>query len=194
MTKSRLEAFSDGVLAIIITIMVLELKAPPEPSFDALRPMLPLFISYALSFTFIGIYWANHHHMFQLVKKVNGRILWLNLHLLFWLSLVPFGTAWMAQSRFATVPVFIYGVFLLCAGLAYNMLSHALSRLHGAESTLAKAVGTDIKGRISAGLYGLALFLVWINQWLAYGVYVAVALMWLVPDRRIENLVEEIED
>ena len=187
MSKGRMEAFSDGVLAIIITIMVLELAAPHEADLAALVPLIPTFLGYALSFVFLGIYWNNHHHLLQAVKHVNGRVLWANLHLLFWLSLVPFATAWMGETQFAAVPVALYGVVLLTAAVAYTVLERTLVSLHGRDSSLATALGSDTKGKLSLALYGLAVPLAFVVTWLACAVYVLVAVMWLVPDRRIEK-------
>jgi uncharacterized membrane protein len=191
MGKGRLEAFSDGVLAIVITIMVLELSAPEEPTLAALRPLIPTFLSYALSFVFIGIYWNNHHHLFQAVKQVDGRILWANLHLLFWLSLTPFVTAWMGATRFAAWPVALYGVDLLMAAVAYYILTRSLIARHGADSVLANAVNRDFKGKISLAIYLAAIPLAFVSTWLAGGLYVAVAILWLIPDRRIEALLAQ---
>jgi uncharacterized membrane protein len=188
MSKNRLEAFSDGVLAIIITIMVLELRVPEEPTLAALMPILPIFLSYVLSFVFLGIYWNNHHHLFQATKMVDGRVLWANLHLLFWLSLIPFATAWMGETNFAAWPVALYGINLLFAAIAYFILAHALISLHGADSTLAQALGSDFKGKISVVIYLVAIPLAFINSLLAGMMYILVAVIWLVPDRRIENL------
>lgn len=188
MGKGRLEAFSDGVLAIIITIMVLEMKVPHSADPDALRPLVPVLLSYALSFVFIGIYWNNHHHMFQAAGTVNGRVLWANLHLLFWLSLVPFATGWMGENHFAPLPVALYGAVLLMAGVAYFVLAQVLVRHHGAESRLAMAVGESRKEMISLALYALAIAISFANRWIALGLYVVVAVMWFVPDRRIENV------
>jgi uncharacterized membrane protein len=189
MSKGRLEAFSDGVIAIIITIMVLELKAPHSPDLTALRPLVPAFLSYVLSFVFVGIYWNNHHHMLQASRQVNGRILWANLHFLFWLSLVPFATRWMGESHFASLPVAAYGAVLLFAGGAYLILAGSLIAHHGKDSALAIALGRDVKGKISFALYALALPVAFINPRLACAIYVVVAVMWLVPDRRIEKAV-----
>jgi uncharacterized membrane protein len=187
MSKGRMEAFSDGVIAIIITVMVLELKVPRDADFAALRPLVPVFLSYVLSFVFLGIYWNNHHHLLQAIKQVDGRILWANLHLLFWLSLIPFVTGWMGENHFAPWPVALYGLVLLCAAVAYFILTHALIGLHGRESVLATALGRDSKGKVSMVIYLLALPLAFLNSWLACGLYVVVAVMWLVPDRRIEK-------
>jgi len=188
-SKGRLEAFSDGVMAIIITIMVLELKAPAGAGFSALQPLVPRFISYVLSFTFLGIYWNNHHHLMQAAQKVNGAILWANMHLLFWLSLTPFATAWMGENNFAALPVALYGVVLLFAALAYYILVRALIAHHGEKSTLARAIGKDFKGKISVAFYVLAIPGAFLAPWIAYGLYIGVAVIWLVPDRRIENLI-----
>ncbi|MEP6569778.1 MAG: TMEM175 family protein [Acidobacteriota bacterium] len=187
MTTNRMEAFSDGVIAIIITIMVLELQVPHEASLSALRPLIPVLSSYVLSFIFVGIYWSNHHHLLHAVDQVNGRILWANLHLLFWLSLVPFVTAWMGENHFARVPVAIYGVVLLAASIAYYILTRALIKLHGRTSKLATAVGRDFKGQISTAICLLAIPLALWKWWIALALYVVVAIMWLAPDRRIER-------
>jgi uncharacterized membrane protein len=192
MSKGRLEAFSDGVIAIIITIMVLELAVPHGEGadrFEALIPLIPKFASYVLSFVFVGIYWNNHHHMLHTVRDVNGRILWSNLHLLFWLSLIPFVTAWMGENHFAAAPVATYGVVMLMSGVAYYILTHALISLHGRQSVLAAAVGRDVKGRVSVVLCAVAIPLSFINRWAALGLYVAVAISWLIPDPRIEKAV-----
>ena len=185
-----MEAFSDGVIAILITIMVLELKIPREAGWEALVPLLPVFLSYALSFLFLGIYWSNHHHLLQAIKHVDGRVLWANLHLLFWLSLVPFVTGWTGENNFAAWPVALYGVVLLFAAIAYFILTRALIALHGRESVLAEAVGRDFKGKVSVVIYAAAIPLAFVNSWLAFSVYVLVAFMWLVPDRRIEKMLE----
>jgi uncharacterized membrane protein len=190
MHKGRLEAFSDGVVAIILTIMVLELKVPHGDDPAALRALIPVFISYVLSFLHVGVYWNNHHHLFQAVHHVNGRILWSNLHLLFWLSLVPFATGWMGENEFAPWPVALYGVVLMMCGVAYYVLTRALLAHHEASSPLARAIGSDFKGRISVVLYVAALPLAFVNRWLAIGLYVCVILTWLIPDRRIERTVE----
>jgi TMEM175 potassium channel family protein len=187
MAKGRLEAFSDGVIAIIITIMVLELKVPHEADVTALRPLIPELLSYVLSFIFIGIYWNNHHHLLQAARHVDGAILWANLHLLFWLSLVPFVTGWMGENHFAPWPVAFYGGVLLCAGMAYVILTRALVSRHGGDSPLAHAIGRDIKGKISLVFCLVAIPLAFVNSWVACSLYVAVAIMWLVPDRRIEH-------
>jgi uncharacterized membrane protein len=185
--KGRLEAFSDGVIAILITIMVLELRVPHGVDGDALRPLTPVFLTYVLSFVYLGIYWNNHHHMLHTVDRITGGILWANLHLLFWLSLVPFVTGWMGENHFAPLPTAVYGAVMLLAGVAYTILQTAILAAHGPGSKLAAAVGRDLKGKISMGLYALAIPLAFANQWIADGIYVCVALMWLVPDRRIES-------
>lgn len=182
-----MEAFSDGVLAIIITIMVLELAAPEEPSLAALRPLIPTFLSYTLSFVFLAIYWNNHHHLLQAVEKVDGRVLWANLHLLFWLSLIPFVTAWMGETSFAAWPVALYGVNLVLAAVAYFILVRALIAVHGHDSVLATAVGRDFKGKVSVVIYLVAIPLAFLSPWLAGLLYVSVAVIWLIPDRRIEE-------
>ena len=187
MTRNRLEAFSDGVIAIIITIMVLEMRAPHEASLEALQPLVPVFLSYVLSFIFVGIYWSNHHHLLHAVEHVNGRILWANLHLLFWLSLVPFVTVWMGVNHFAPVPVAIYGVVLLAASIAYYILTRSLISLHGRTSTIATAVGRDFKGQLSTVIYLIGIPLALVKWWMGFALYVFVAIMWLVPDRRIER-------
>ncbi len=187
MHKSRLEAFSDGVLAIIITIMVLELKVPHGEGLDALRPLLPVFLSYVLSFVYVGIYWNNHHHMIQAAKQVSGAVLWANLHLLFWLSLLPFVTGWMGENHFAPMPAALYGVVMLMAALAYWLLARAIIAADGPDSLLARAIGKDRKGTLSVLVYLLAIPLAFVNQWLSQAIYVGVALVWLVPDRRIEH-------
>ena len=189
MTRNRMEAFSDGVIAIIITIMVLELKPPHEATFGALRPLAPVFLSYVLSFVYLGIYWSNHHHLSQVVEQVSGGVLWANLHLLFWLSLIPFVTAWMGENGFAAIPVALYGVVLLFAAIAYFILTRALLRIHPADSMLAVALGRDFKGKISILIYVAAIGLAFVRSWLACAFYVAVAIIWLVPDRRIEKRV-----
>jgi uncharacterized membrane protein len=188
MTKARLEAFSDGVIAIIITIMVLELKVPHGTDLSAVRPLIPVFLSYVLSFVFVGIYWNNHHHMFQAAHRVNGGILWANLHLLFWLSLTPFVTGWMGENHFAPLPVAMYGVVLLCSGIAYFILSRLLIAQHGDGSALATAFGNDTKGKLSVVAYAGAIPLAFLRTELALAVYVSVAVIWLVPDRRIERV------
>jgi len=187
MSKSRLEAFSDGVIAIIITIMVLELKIPHGADWAALRAMIPALLTYALSFVFLGIYWNNHHHMLHATHRINGRILWANLHLLFLLSLTPVVTAWVADSHFASLPTAVYGGVLLLAAVAYQILQTAIVAAQGPTSTLATAVGSDLKGKLSTALYLAAIPLAFANRWLSIGIYVFVALMWLIPDPRIES-------
>ena len=188
MGKQRLEAFSDGVIAIIITVMVLEMKVPHGTDWVALRPLIPVFLSYALSFIFLGIYWSNHHHLCQAIRQVNGRTLWANLHLLFWLSLIPFVTSWMGENQFAAWPVAVYGVVLLLAAVAYFILARVLISLHGEDSPIAVALGRDFKGKISVVFYIVAIPLSFLRPSLACAVYVLVAVMWLIPDRRIENV------
>ena len=187
MSKDRLEAFSDGVIAIIITVMVLELRTPQGAELAALRPLTPLVLSYVLSFVNLGIYWNNHHHLFQAVEHVGGGVLWANLHLLFWLSLLPFATAWMGENNFATWPLVLYGADLLLAAIAYFILVRSLLALHGPDSTLASALGSDFKGRVSILFYILALPIAFLNNWLAFAIYVLVAGIWFVPDPRIER-------
>jgi uncharacterized membrane protein len=191
MHKSRLEAFSDGVLAIIITIMVLELKVPHGESLDALRPLLPVFLSYVLSFLYVGIYWNNHHHMLHAAKEVGAAVLWANLHLLFWLSLLPFVTGWMGENHFAPTPTALYGVVLLMAALAYWLLARAIVATEGPDGLLARAIGKDRKGTVSVLLYLLAVALAFVSQWAAQAIYVVIALAWLIPDRRIERVVKQ---
>ena len=186
-----MEAFSDGVMAILITIMVLELRSPSSADPAALRPLLPVFLSYLLSFVFLGIYWNNHHHLLQAIKHVDGRVLWANLHLLFWLSMIPFVTAWMGENNFATWPVALYGAVQFFAGTAFYLLSRTLVALHGKDSTLAAALGQDVKGRASVVIYALAIPLAFVNSGLACAVYVLVAILWLIPDRRIEQRLAE---
>ena len=187
MSKGRLEAFSDGVIAIIITIMVLELKVPHGADLEALRPLGGVFVSYVLSFVFVGIYWTNHHHLFQVVDRVTGGILWANLHLLFWLSQVPFATGWAGENHFAPLPTAFYGFVFLMAGVAYYILVRTILVHHGPESRVAKALGSDFKGKISVALYLIALPLAFVHRWIAGGIYVLVALIWFIPDRRIER-------
>ncbi len=191
MSKGRMEAFSDGVIAILITIMVLELKVPQGTDAAALLPLVPLFLSYVLSFVFLGIYWNNHHHLLQAIKHVDGRVLWANLHLLFWLSLFPFVTGWVGENQFAAWPVALYGVVMLGAAIAYFILTRALIALHGKDSVLATALGRDFKGKVSVVIYGAAIPLSFVNSSFACGLYVLVALMWLIPDRRIEKTVSQ---
>jgi len=186
MGKTRLEAFSDGVIAIIITITVLELHAPQhDGNFHALKPLVPFFISYVLSFIYIGIYWNNHHHLMHATQHVNGPVLWANMHLLFWLSLVPFTTDWMGESHFAAAPVAIYGAILLMAGVAFRILTWTLIRLHGPDSILARAVGNDRKGKASILIYALGICSVLVNPWAGFAIYAIVAMIWFIPDRRI---------
>jgi uncharacterized membrane protein len=191
MTKGRVEAFSDGVIAILITIMVLELKVPEGSDWTALAPLTPVFLTYVLSFIFLGIYWNNHHHMFHAVDRVNGKVLWANLHLLFWLSLVPFITGWVGENHFAPFPTAVYGAVLFLAAIAFTILKTTLIAQEGAASRLAAAVGADGKGKLSLVLYGLAIPLAFVHQWISDAIYVLVALMWLVPDRRIESRLRE---
>lgn len=194
MKKGRLEAFSDGVLAIIITIMVLEMKVPHGVTWESLRPVVPVLLSYILSFIYLGIYWNNHHHMLSTVKKANGVILWANLHLLFWLSLVPFVTGWMGENNFAKTPVLLYGVVLLMAGIAYWLLQTAIIHSQGSNSLLLRAVGSDIKGKSSPVIYVVGILLGLVNPWIAIAVFGLVAVMWLVPDQRIERIYNECYD
>jgi uncharacterized membrane protein len=191
MKTTRLEAFSDGVLAIIITIMVLELKVPHAVELSALKPILPVLLSYVLSFIYLGIYWNNHHHLFQATKEVSGGILWANLHLLFWLSLFPFTTAWMGENHLAPIPTAVYGFVLLMAAIAYIVLQYTIIAKEGRESLLAQAVGKDRKGKISPLLYLAAIPLAFVSSWIAGGLYVLVALLWLIPDPRIERKLEK---
>jgi uncharacterized membrane protein len=193
MTKGRLEAFSDGVIAIIITIMVLELKVPHGDDASALRPLLPVFLSYVLSFVYLGIYWNNHHHMLHAASNVTGGVLWANLHLLFWLSLFPFATGWMSENHFASAPSALYGFVLLMAAIAYWLLEQCIIAVQGPDSLLHHALGTDWKGRLSPVLYLAAIPLAFVSHWIAQAIYVTVALIWLVPDRRIERALAESE-
>nr|WP_321272399.1 TMEM175 family protein [uncultured Tolumonas sp.] len=188
MGKNRLEAFFDGVVAIIITVMVLEMKAPHGDSLDALAPMLPVVLSYVLSFIYLGIYWNNHHHMLHTCKQVTGAMLWANLHLLFWLSLIPFTTGWMGENHFARVPAALYGFVLLMASIAYWILQQQIIASQGEHSILQQAIGKDWKGRLSPVLYATGMLSACLSQWLAVAVYIGVALVWLVPDRRIERM------
>jgi uncharacterized membrane protein len=187
MGKSRLEAFSDGVIAIIITIMVLELKVPHGDDWAALRPLIPVALSYVLSFVYLGIYWNNHHHMLHAMKHVGGGVLWANLHLLFWLSLVPFTTGWMGENHFAALPTALYGVNLLMAGIAYWIPQQTIIAAEGSGSLPKAAVGKDLKGKSSVVAYAIAIPLAFVEQWIAGGIYVLVALLWLIPDKRIER-------
>ena len=193
MGKGRLEAFSDGVIAIIITIMVLEMKVPQGESLAALRPLLPVFLSYVLSFLYVGIYWNNHHHMLHATTRVTGPILWANLHLLFWLSLFPFATGWMGQNHFALPPTALYGFVLLMAGLAYFILQHAIIASQGPGSVLRKAIGSDWKGSLSPLLYVAGIFSSLFSSWTAQAIYIFVAVLWLIPDRRIEHALREMQ-
>ena len=187
MSKGRLEAFSDGVIAIIIAIMVLELKVPHGADLVSLRPLIPVLLSYVLSFVFVGIYWNNHHHLFQAVRKVDGRVLWANLHLLFWLSLILFVTGWMGENHFAAWPVALYGAVLFLAGFAYFILTRVLVACHGGDSPLASALGDDFKGKASVFCYAVAIPLAFVRPWIACAIYVLIAVLWLIPDRRIEK-------
>ena len=193
MQKNRLEAFSDGVIAIIITIMVLEMKVPHGTDLAALRPLAPVFTSYVLSFVYVGIYWNNHHHLFHVTQQVSGPIMWANLHLLFWQSLIPFVTGWMGENDFAALPTALYGFVLLMAAVAYLVLQSAIIAKQGRDSLLAGAVGRDRKGKLSLALYVLAIGLAFVNRWLAGALYVLVAVMWLIPDRRIEVVLAKRE-
>lgn len=192
MGKGRLEAFSDGVLAIIITIMVLELKVPHGDDPGALQPLWPVFISYMLSFIYIGIYWNNHHHLLHAANRINAKVMWANMHLLFWLSLLPFASGWMGENHFAQWPTALFGVILLMAGVAYYILSNCLVSLHGEESTLGKAVGNDVKGKISVVIYVFAIGLTFFNKWVGLGLYGLVAFIWILPDKRIEKKLKEV--
>jgi uncharacterized membrane protein len=191
MSKTRLEAFSDGVIAIIITIMVLELKVPEGNTLSALTPLGPKFLSYVLSFVFVGIYWNNHHHLLHIVHRINGRVLWANMHLLFWLSLVPFVTGWLGENKLSSLPVAVYGLDMLMAGFAYYLLTRSLLSLHEEDSALAIAVGRDYKGYVSLALYLSAVPLSFVNPWISIGLYVTVAIMWFIPDRRVEKVLEK---
>jgi len=190
MQKNRLEAFSDGVFAIIITIMVLELKIPHTDNINDLKPLIPVFISYVLSFIYVGIYWNNHHHLFHVVEQVDGKLLWANLHLLFWLSLFPFATGWMGENHFSTWPVALYGVVLLMAGISYFIMARLLIGVHGKDSKLARAYGKDTKGQISILIYAVSIFVALVYPWLSFGLYSIVALIWLPPDPRIEKILK----
>ncbi|HKK12357.1 MAG TPA: TMEM175 family protein [Flavobacteriaceae bacterium] len=194
MTKNRLEAFTDGVLAIIITIMVLELKVPHGGSFDDLKPLLPIFVSYILSFIYLAIYWNNHHHMMQTVEHVTGKILWANMHLLFWLSMVPFVTGWMGENHFTDATMFLYGVVLLGAAIAYYILQSLIIASHGKDSILAKALGRDLKGKISPVLYVLGIVSAFWYVWISGALFILVAIIWLIPDSRIERALRNQRD
>ena len=194
MNKTRLEAFSDGVLAIILTVMVLDLRVPHGGGLTALKPVMPLFLCYVLSFVFIGIYWNNHHHMLHAAQRVSGGVLWANLHLLFWLSLFPFVTGWMGENNFGAVPTALYGTVLMMAGIAYWILARSLIAAEGKQSILAQAIGADRKGVVSVLLYALALPLAFVHRLLAQAIFVGVALIWLVPDRRIERVLPPATD
>ena len=194
MKKGRLEAFSDAVVAILITIMVLELKVPHGADLQSIRPLLPVFLTYVLSFIYVGIYWNNHHHMFQATDRINGKILWANMNLLFWLSLIPFTTGWMGENHLAALPTAVYGVVLLLAAVAYTILQTLIIAQQGEQSKLKDAVGKDTKGKLSMLFYIAAIFLAFVNQWLSVGLYVLVALMWLIPDRRIESKLEPVSE
>jgi uncharacterized membrane protein len=191
MNRARLEAFTDGVIAVIITVMVLEMKVPHGVELAVLAPVLPVFLTYVLSFIYVGIYWSNHHHMFHAVHHVNGAVLWANLHLLFWLSLVPFVTGWMGENHFEPTPVAAYGTILLCSALSYTILTRGLLRTHGKDSLFARGLGRDTKGYVSLGLYLAALPLAFVQPWISCAFYVVVACIWIVPDRRFERLVAE---
>jgi uncharacterized membrane protein len=191
MPKERLTAFSDGVIAIIITIMVLEMKVPHEADWSALWKLLPVFLGYVLSFVYLAIYWNNHHHMMHTVERVDGVILWANMHLLFWLSLLPFATGWMSETHFARAPTALYGAALLMPAITYYLLQQTIIRQQGREGPLARAVGRDLKGKISPLLYLTAIALAFVAPWASFAIYAGVALMWLIPDRRIERMVQE---
>jgi uncharacterized membrane protein len=191
MNKGRFEAFSDGVIAVIITIMVLEMKVPHGESVGALAPVIPVFLSYVLSFVYVGIYWNNHHHMLHATSKVTGSMLWANLHLLFWLSLIPFATGWMGENHFASAPTALYGLILLMAAIAYWILQQLIIASQGSESVLKKAIGRDWKGKLSPILYATAIPMAFVSRWVSLGLYVFVALVWLVPDKRIENALSQ---
>ncbi|RWY53675.1 TMEM175 family protein [Mucilaginibacter gilvus] len=194
MGKGRLEAFSDGVIAIIITIMVLELKVPHHADIEGLTPLIPVFVSYALSFIYVGIYWNNHHHMLHATKSINGAIMWANLHLLFWLSLIPFVTGWMGENHFAKWPVICYGIVLIMNSIAYTILVKLLIRHHGEHSLLGTAFGSDTKGKISMAIYAVAIVVSFIQSWLGFALYIVVACIWFIPDRRIENKMNKEEE
>src|SRR3954470_17055745 len=187
MPKARLEAFSDGVIAVIITIMVLEMKVPHGTAFESLAPLWPVFLAYVMSFIYVGIYWNNHHHLMHAAHRVNGSVLWANLHLLFWLSLVPFVTGWMSENHFAALPVAVYGVVLMFSGLAFVLLTQCLITIHGQDSDIARWLRGDRKGKISGLVYAIAIPLAFVEWWIALGLYAAVAAVWFLPDRRIER-------
>ena len=191
MNKSRLEAFSDGVLAIIITIMILEIKVPENNTFESLKPLIPVILSYVLSFAYVGIYWNNHHHMFQVVKKVNGAVLWGNLFLLFWLSLIPFGTSWIGSQHFSAIPMSCYGFVLLMSAISYTILQNKILKIEGKDSVLYRAVQKDSKGKISLACYILAIPLAFVSPWISGLLYSIVALIWIVPDKRIEKQINK---
>jgi uncharacterized membrane protein len=193
MEENRLEAFSDGVVAIIITIMVLEMKVPHGNDLAALKPVFPVFLSYVLSFIYVGIYWNNHHHMLHATKRVSGAILWANLHLMFWLSLFPFATGWMGENQLAATPIAAYGCVLFMAAISYWILQRAIIRQQGTKSLLAEAVGIDWKGKLSPAFYAAAVLLAFVNPWIANGLFILVALIWLIPDRRIERVLSKHE-
>ncbi|MCX5658937.1 MAG: TMEM175 family protein [Planctomycetota bacterium] len=193
METGRLEAFSDGVIAIIITIMVLEMKVPHSTELEALRPIVPVLLSYTLSFIYVGIYWNNHHHLFMAAEKVNGGILWANLHLLFWLSLIPFVTGWVGENHLSSIPAALYGVVLLMAAIAYYVLQLVIVSSHGRNSMIAEALGADFKGKVSPVIYLAAIPFAFVSPWIAHGLYVVVAMMWLVPDRRLARAIEACE-
>jgi uncharacterized membrane protein len=188
--KTRLEAFSDGVIAILITIMVLELRIPEGADWDSVQPIVPVFLTYVLSFVFLGIYWSNHHHLLHMADRITGGILWANLHLLFWLSLIPFATGWMGRNHFAPLPTAMYGVVLLPSAVSYTVLVRMIIAAQGPSSRLKAAIGSDAKGYLSLAMYAAAIPLAFVNRWIAYALYVAVVLIWLVPDRRIERRVD----
>lgn len=189
MSKGRLEAFSDGVIAIIITIMVLELQVPHGANLADLAPLAPIFISYVLSFVYVGIYWNNHHHLYQVVNQIDGRVLWANLHLLFWMSLIPFVTGWMGENEFAALPVALYGAVLICAAIAYFILVRTLLAAPGQAPVLAQAIGRDFKGVLSVVIYAIAILVAFVLPWLAFVLYIVVAAIWFIPDRRIEQAI-----
>jgi TMEM175 potassium channel family protein len=193
MEKNRIEAFSDGVFAIIITIMALDLKVPHDADIAALKPLLPVFLTYILSFIYLGIYWNNHHHLLKAARKVNGAMMWANLHLLFWLSLFPFVTGWMGENHFTTAPTAIYGTALLLAAIAYFILQNIIVTQNGRDSKLAKSIGCDFKGKISPGLYAIAIATAFFRPWISCCFYILVAFLWLIPDRRIERVVDEFK-